>query len=505
MGSSESVIHSERRVDYWLLFAVIAALLVIYFSTVVSFYNVYSDEGSGQTHTPLLLLVILYLLYRNWSLGGRSISLHFNYWALVLLTPLSLLWMALGLVFVEAGQQVMLILIVATVVIAMLGVRIGKRYLMPILLLLTVLPIWNLLIPYLQLPATQFSAFLLDLIGFTSTREGFLLIIPNGTFEVADACSGLKFQIVGITLALIHTQLIKVPARVVLSYAVVAACLAFVSNALRIVIVVAIGYRYGMDHEYVQDHNFIGWTLFSIFFFLFLYFGEKKLRSHEIKPAASETKHPRVGSAARQVMQLVMVVLAVSVGPILYGYFTHRGQAATQDNISVLKELSGWQMISDQLTDWTPVWTQGDRSLEGTFTHDGERVDLFATEFYRQRHGREAVQIGHMVYHIDKWSRISRSARVVKVSDAFDVTVEETLLKSSDQRKRIVWQWYRTNNKFMTSKVEAKLNNLLGVIVGEPDITVFVLSKEITRNQAHAADVLKQFLRAYLARTGGIS
>lgn len=488
-----------------MLFTVFAILLVLYLSTVLSFYNVFSDEGSNQTHAPLLLLVSLYLLYRTWRQSGRRINLRFNHLATTLLILLSLLWMVLGLIFVEAGQQAILIMIAATVVVSMLGFRGGMKYLVPILLLLTVLPVWHLAIPYLQIASAQASAYLLDLVGVTSTREGYLLIIPNGTFEVADACSGLKFQIVGITLALIHTQLIKVPTRVVLSYVLMASLLAFVSNMFRITIVVTIGYHYGMTHDYVQDHNFIGWSLFAIFFFLFLYIGERVLRRYEIECRVEEAALNQNSGMIRRLTGVSMVVLAVAVGPILYGYFLHRDFTESRDEISALKQIPDWRVVSNQLTDWVPIWTKGDRSFEGSLSSDGERVDLFATEFLRQRQGHEAVNVSHRVYHIDKWSRFSRSARVVKVSDTVEVTVEETLLKSPDHRKRLVWLGYRANNKIVASKVQAKLNNLIGVIAGEPDVTVFVLSKEIIRNEAHAAGVLEQFLRAYLAQTGGTS
>jgi EpsI family protein len=365
--------------------------------------------------------------------------------------------------------------------------------------------VWNLAIPYLQITSTLASAYLLDLVGVTSIREGYLLIIPNGTFEVADACSGMRFQLVGITLALIHTQLVRVPVWAAASYVVLASLLALISNVLRILIVVVIGYHYGMSHEYVQDHNFIGWSIFSIFFFLFLFFGEKWLRGRRVELPAVENAQQVKRSTAQKLTGAAIAVLAFSLGPILYGYFTYRDYASNNNEILVLSQLPGWRMISDQLSDWNPVWTQGEQTLQGRFMHEDEKVDLFATNFVRQRQGHEAVNISHNVYDIEKWSRISRSARVVKVSEALEVTIEETLLKSSGQRQRLVWQWYRTNDKIVASKIQAKLNNLFGVITGKPDITVFVLSKEITKNQSHAAGVLERFLKAYVKHSGGIS
>ena len=502
MDSSESIITTDRRVDGWLLLAVFTILLLFHYSTVVSFYNVYSEEGYDQTHAPLLLLTSLYLLYRTWTRNGRQINLRFNRLAMVLLIPLSLLWMILGLVFVEAGQQAMLILIAALAVISMLGLRAGSKYLMPILLLLTVVPVWHLIVPYLQTGSAQLSAYLLDLIGITSTREGFLLIIPNGTFEVADACSGLKFQMIGITLALIHIQMIMVPTRAALIYVLLASLLAFLSNVLRIVVVVALGYHFGMENEYVRDHGFIGWILFSVFFFLFLTLGEKWLQGRAIVSQVEEAAPCSNNGSARRITGVGMVVLAFSIGPILHGYFMNRGHSSNNEEISLLTQMPDWRRISNQLSDWEPIWTKGDQTFEGSFLNVDERVEVFATKYKRQRQGHEAVNVSHSVYKSDKWSRISKSAKVIMLPDVGEVTVQETLLTSPNKRKRLVWLWYRTNNKIVASKVQAKLNNLIGVIGGKPEITVFVVSKEIIRNEAHAAEVLERFLKAYLALIG---
>jgi EpsI family protein len=505
MGSNESAASVDKRADGWWLVGVFVILLALYFSTIQSFYNVFSEEGSGQSHAPLLLLVSFYLCYRIWSQTGRAVRLHFNRFTLIALVGFSLLWMVLGLVFVEAGQQAMLILIAATVVIGMLGIRGGAKYLMPILLLLTVVPIWSLFTPYLQIIAAQASAHLLDFAGITSIREGYLLIIPNGTFEVADACSGMKFQIVGITLALIHTQLIKVPARVMLFYVLLASLLAFISNVIRIFIVVNIGYHYGMSHEYVHDHDFIGWIVFSIFFFLFLFVGERSLRRHEIARQAEASSSQANTGIIQRLSGTALVVLALAVGPVLYGYFMNTDQISDRDHIRALQQMPGWRAAPGELTDWTPLWTRGDQTFEGIVTQANEQVDLFATEFNRQRQGHEAVNLSHRVYDVEKWSRISRSARVVEVPGAGEVTVEETLLKSPGRRKRLVWLWYRTNDQIVASNTQAKLNNLLGVLSGEPDISVFVASKVIIRNEAHAAGVLEAFLTAYLAQAGDTS
>ena len=504
MASSEQAAASKDQDGLWLA-AVLAILLALYFSTVLSFYNVFSDEGAGQSHAPLLLAVSLYLLYQAWDRAGRRFRLRISLLATGALALLSLLWMVLGLIFVEAGQQAVLILILAVTLVALLGFRQGAGYLMPILLLWTVLPLYSPVVPYLQTLAAQSSALVLDLLGITSTRDGYLLLIPNGTFEVAESCSGLKFQIVGITLALIHTQLVHVSARATILYVALASLLAFVSNVIRIVVVVIIGYFFGMENEYVQDHNFIGWILFALFFFLYLFFGEKHLRRHALEAERDLEDGSGGGAKRSRVAGVLVVLLALAIGPLAHVYFSNQQAESARDPLRVLQEQTDWQRIEAPLEAWAPIWTRGSESFEGSFELDGERVDLFATLFRQQRQGSEAVNASHRVYDIDKWSRISRSARVVELPGGANAVVEETLLRSPDQKQRLVWLWYLTQRKIVASPMQAKLTNLKGILSGEPEIAVFVLSREIVRDQTRARGILEQYFTSYVSQNPDFS
>ncbi|MCU7844956.1 MAG: EpsI family protein [Candidatus Thiodiazotropha sp. (ex Monitilora ramsayi)] len=503
MVSSESLkLSAGRPIDGLLVAISILVLAVVYSGTVVSFYNVFSEEGSDQSHAPLLVLVSLFLIHRAWSSGHKNIRIHANLAFVLLLAGVSLVWLAAGLVFVEAGQQVSLILMFVLVVLSLFGVSDGRRYIVPILLLLTLLPVWNVFVPYLQTLSAVLSSLMLDLSGVTSTREGFLLIIPNGTFEVADECSGLKFQVIGITLALIHTQLSRVGLGSVLLYMLAASGLALISNVIRIYVVVLIGYAYGMDHELVHDHNSIGWVIFTVLFFPFLLLGEKQFQKRKISVEIKNEKEPAKLSLNRRILSVSLVIFAFSLGPGLSAYFNRVDLGNQPDRVSVNNVMGDWHQFSTGLGEWEPLWTVGDRTLEGRFREGSNEIDLFATQFLKQRHGREAVNLSHRVYNIEKWSRISRSAKVVKISDKTEMAVEETLLKSPGNKKRLVWLWYRTNDKLVQSNAEAKLNNLIGVIRGQPDITVYILSKEIVRGEEHASGVLADFVRDYLTLVG---
>jgi EpsI family protein len=282
-------------------------------------------------------------------------------------------------------------------------------------------------------------------------------------------------------------------------YVVLAAMIGIISNVIRICIVVLIGYYFGMSHELVQDHDSIGWIVFTLHIFPFLLLGERALRKRGVKRSGGgESISPMQSALGYKMTGFLSVVFAFSLGPGLNAYFNTVETNQISDHVSANFKENGWQQVSSNLVEWRPLWSEGDRTFQGKFTRENDVVELYATQFLRQQDGREAVNISHRVYDIDKWSRISRSAKVISYGDSGEMTVEETLLKSPENKLRLVWRWYLANDRFIQSDMEAKLSNLVGTLNGRPDISVYILSKEIVKSDEHATHVLSDFVHHYL-------
>lgn len=116
----------------------------------------------------------------------------------------------------------------------------------------------------LQLIASRFAAAALWLLHVPIVRAGNLLILPNCTLEVAEACSGIRslFSIVALAVAYGYLSEARLWKRIVL--AVLMIPVAVICNGVRLVGTGLISYFAGQESALGFFHTFSGWLIFLL-------------------------------------------------------------------------------------------------------------------------------------------------------------------------------------------------------------------------------------------------
>jgi exosortase len=93
-------------------------------------------------------------------------------------------------------------------------------------------------------------------------REGNVLILPNYSLEVVEACSGIRSLMTLITLAVAYGYLVESRRWVRYTLPVLMVPIAIVSNAIRIMGTGMLTYYIGPEAAEGFFHEFSGWIIF---------------------------------------------------------------------------------------------------------------------------------------------------------------------------------------------------------------------------------------------------
>ncbi|MCU7904527.1 MAG: exosortase [Candidatus Thiodiazotropha sp. (ex Epidulcina cf. delphinae)] len=240
------------------------ATFYIYSECTLHLLELWTDWPTGEySHGLLVLFVSIYLIWEQ----RKSITTEIpstNYYALILLIFSHSMWFSATLVDVLLIQILSLLFTLTAISWALLGTPVFRLIFYQFFLLIFALPVWLPLQYPLQTLTTHVVHFFLSVAEIPVYKSGYFLNLPNGAFEVAPGCSGLRYFLValyiGCLLAFIYYRS-NIKRVIVLAVAVL---LAVTANILRVFTVVVFGYLTDMQHHLVHSHQNLGWFIFAI-------------------------------------------------------------------------------------------------------------------------------------------------------------------------------------------------------------------------------------------------
>jgi len=114
----------------------------------------------------------------------------------------------------------------------------------------------------LQLLASRLSSSWLELLGVPVLREGNVLVLPNYSLEVVEACSGIRSLMSLIALAVAYGYFAEKRHWVRITLVVLMLPIAVASNAMRVVGAGVLTYWFGPHAAEGFFHLFQGWLIF---------------------------------------------------------------------------------------------------------------------------------------------------------------------------------------------------------------------------------------------------
>ena len=316
----------ELRVALAPLFVGLLALGIVFHAEVVAAIDVWI-ESTAYNHCFLVLPIVAYLIWDRRAVLSGAVP-HAWPAASVLAVPVGAAWFLADRVGIMEGRQLAAMCLVELLLLAVLGWRLYRALLGPLLYLFFLVPFGAFITPQLQDITVAFTAHGLNLLGIPNYSDGYTIEIPEGSFVIAQACAGLRFLIAAIAFGCLYALLMYRSSLRRTLFILVSIVVPVIANGFRALGIVVLGHILGSAEAAATDHVLYGWIFFSIVILLLVILGLPfRQDGGERIPLEHDTTIPPASSSAR--FRSVATVVAVAViAPLIAAWFDHASAAS---------------------------------------------------------------------------------------------------------------------------------------------------------------------------------
>lgn len=387
-------------------------------------------------------------------------------------------------------RQLGLVMLLQGAVVTLLGPNVARALLFPLCYAIFLVPFGESMETPLQTVTVQLMMPLLHGVGVPAHVDGVLITIPNGYFEVAEACSGAKFEIAMLAFGTLVANVCFVSWRRRAAFMAVALTVPIFANALRAFGTIYAAHLTSVAQATGYDHIVYGWIFFGLVMAAVLAIGWRWFDRDPLAPWVDVGRlqvMPRARIALPAGAALVLILAAIF--PAWSAAIA--GRAQPLPNQIALPEVAGWHRAPlSARAPWVPYYPNADRFLFGRYTDDkGDTVDLGIAVFGTQHEGKELVTFGTGVLRQnDVWVRV-RNVPDIAGGSAMRITAPGNV-------ERIVATWYRVGDVLTANPGIVKMQTLKVRLLGGPQRAVAVhLSAEIRPGADPRAEIAR-FLAA---------
>lgn len=461
------------------LFA-LAAMLVLFGAFYYEILSALVDwwwTTSKYAHSLIIFPAIVYLLYIDRSRFSRLWPVP-SYLALLLVVPLGIAVPLFQFIDVQILAETALVLLLPAIIWTTLGSQIIRVMVIPLALIITVAPIWELFSPFLTQVTASVAHASLNLLGIPVFRDEMYLRIPEGVFEIAEGCGGFRYFISGLSLGLIFAQLNFRSLRNQVFIVVAAVLLSILTNWIRVMIVIWAGHVTDMQHPYVHEHVTLGWYVFAAAFFLYFFlcnrFIEVSSPEGHTRAASERDSNNSERNYLVQACPVILIVAAcVILPPFLLGQqFNDREETELPIEFT---EVSGWSGPYVHKNDWKPEFNGATQEQLVSYGNGKTVFDVYFASYSEQAQGKELINVNNSVTNKDAMAFQPKRRTLSFQGGELEV---ESIRVESLRGESFVWRWYIVAGVETTDRKLAKMLELKNLFTEKPVSMVVAVSAQ---------------------------
>jgi exosortase A len=361
------------------LYTLAGGLLIwflLYHQTLLSMLEIWW-RSETFAHGFLIFPISIYLIWRNraqFFITEKKFSIFFT----ICLLFLTIAWALARSVDVLVIQQLMVVLMIPAIIASLFGFKLLKQYFFPLLYLLFAVPFGEFLIPELQQMTAYMTVFGLELTGIPVYTEGLFISIPSGDFEVAVACSGIRYLIASLALGTLYAYLTYTKWYKQVIFVLASVLVPILANGIRAYGILMIAHLSGMKYATGVDHLIYGWLFFGVVIMLLFYVGSFWRDNDKIETTAVLNEQSKLlETSTRLRNSFLIIVFILLVGPVLNSWMSYQPAVQTITKVQVPKTTPPWFNKNNQPHNWTPSFKNADDEIITIFSNKKNSEEVF--------------------------------------------------------------------------------------------------------------------------------
>jgi len=478
-----------------LVFIGIAALVfgIVFQRDVSGAVQVWIDS-TAYNHCFLIVPLVGFLLWERRAVIA-SVSPSPTLWPLALMPLLSALWLIAAILDIQEARQLLLVAMFEVVLLVALGPRLVWLLLAPLLFLFFLVPSGAFLVPTLQKITAQISLFGLELLNIPVFSDGFMIETPEGAFEIAEACAGLRFLIASIVFGCFFAVVMYRSVNRRALFIALSVAVPIAANGLRALGIIVLAHLEGSAAAVEADHVLYGWFFFTLVIIILIAIGMTFAQKIDRRIPVHSTGWSKPPGWRFAVAIPAAILLAVA-GPAYAARLNALYPPAPLADAQAPVVATPWQGVSDPSADWRPAVYGADREFLEGFDEPRSGIVIRYVALYRLRAiGNALTSTGNRLVDDRRW-HITGYGRAEADVGGRPTTVESTEIVSG-QRRRLVWSFYVVDGKISVGLIETRLLRARAVLLAREPVAAFVaISAGMDDPKDPAERQLNRFLAA---------
>lgn len=477
-----------------LLAALVAAVLILH-DSYASMLEIWLRSETYH-HGLIIYPLSAYLIWRRWP-TLRVLPLRPFFPGVAALAATSGLWWLCGALGIQVGQHFSAVAAIPLLVLTIAGARFAGTIAFPLGYLVFAVPFGEFLIPHLIDFTAYFTVEALQLSGFPVIRDGVFFSIPAGDFEVAKACSGIRYLLASLALGTLYGYLIFRSMAKRVAFFLFALALPIFANGLRAFGIVLLAHYSEMRIAVGVDHLVYGWIFFGLIMLLMFWIGGRFSDRMPTERLGDAGRLPRAGSPhASQRLMLLGVLLslaALSAGPVLAVAGSVPQAALPPPGLPAA--IGDFEAGGGPPPDWQPAFRGATHELTRSYAAGEQRIALAVIRYDATGQGTELANRANLVADMDLWDIVDARLRSLSIDGEQVVNVRESVIRRAGMT-RLVWSWSEVDGEQVDGALSIKWRETAAFLRGRrPASAAFVASIRVAgRDPQQGAAALAGFV-----------